>query len=122
MVSPLLLIAGFAGWGGAGALSVAVAMAIVLVNFSLAAFLVSTTAKISLGLMMGASLFGYLVRLALIFCGYLLVRDASWFRKSPFGAAIIVTHLGLLLWEIRFISASLAFPGLKPANTTGNPT
>jgi hypothetical protein len=27
---------------------------------------------------------------------------------------IIVTHLGLLVWEMRFVAASLAFPGLKP--------
>ena len=25
-----------------------------------------------------------------------------------------ITHLGLLFWEMRYISASLAFPGLKP--------
>ena len=27
---------------------------------------------------------------------------------------MIVTHLGLLFWETRYVSASLAFPGLKP--------
>ena len=27
---------------------------------------------------------------------------------------ILVTHLGLLFWELRYVSASLAFPGLKP--------
>ena len=30
-------------------------------------------------------------------------------------ASIIVTHLGLLLWETKYVSASLAFPGLKPS-------
>ena len=28
---------------------------------------------------------------------------------------LIVTHLGLLFWETRFVSATLAFPGLKPS-------
>jgi hypothetical protein len=48
------------------------------------------------------------------------VRHASWFSKGAFGLTIIVTHLGLLIWETRFVSASLAFPGLKPprASTT----
>jgi hypothetical protein len=32
----------------------------------------------------------------------------------PLGITIIVTHLGLLFWEMKFVSASLAFPGLKP--------
>ena len=27
---------------------------------------------------------------------------------------LIVAHLALLLWETRYVSASLAFPGLKP--------
>ena len=27
---------------------------------------------------------------------------------------MLVTHLGLLFWELRYVSASLAFPGLKP--------
>jgi hypothetical protein len=30
------------------------------------------------------------------------------------GLTLVATHLGLLFWELRFISASLAFPGLKP--------
>ena len=27
---------------------------------------------------------------------------------------LIVTHLGLLFWELRYVSGSMAFPGLKP--------
>jgi len=29
-------------------------------------------------------------------------------------AVLLVTYLGLLFWETRYVSASLAFPGLKP--------
>lgn len=90
------------------------AMALVLVNFLLAAGLVSVTARISLGLMMGAVLFGYLARLGLIFLAVILVRDSSWISLTALGMTIIVTHLGLLVWEMRFVAASLAFPGLKP--------
>jgi hypothetical protein len=91
------------------------AIAIVLVNFALAAGLVAATARISLGLMMGAVLFGYLIRLALIFLAVFLVRDADWISLPALGATIIVTHLGLLLWELKFVAISLAHPGLKPA-------
>ena len=38
-----------------------------IVNFLLAAGIIAITAKISLGMMMGATLFGYLIRLGLIF-------------------------------------------------------
>jgi hypothetical protein len=101
-------------WGLDGAASAAYGLAIVIANFAIAAALLSTTARISLGLMMGAALFGYLVRLALIFLAVWLVRDASWVDLVPLGLTIIVTHLGLLFWELRYVSASMAFPGLKP--------
>jgi len=86
----------------------------VLVNFLLAAFLITWSARISLSLLMASVLGGYLARLGLIFLAVLLVRDASWFEKVPLGFTLIVTHLVLLIWELRFVSASLAFPGLKP--------
>jgi putative NIF3 family GTP cyclohydrolase 1 type 2 len=46
----------------------------------------------------------------------LVVRDAGWFAAVPLGLTLIVTHLGLLFWELKYVSASLAFPGLKPSN------
>ena len=72
-------------------------------------------ARISLGLMMGATLFGYLIRLGLIFLAVYLVKDASWISLPALGATIIVTHLGLLFWEMKYVAISLAAPGLKPA-------
>ena len=49
-----------------------------LVNFALAAGIIAVTARICLGLMMGAVLFGYLIRLGLIFLAVYLVKDAGW--------------------------------------------
>jgi hypothetical protein len=73
---------------------------------------------------MGVALFGYLIRLGLIFLAVFLVRDASWISLIALGLTIIVTHLGLLIWELRYVSASLAYPGLKPnpANPAHAPT
>ena len=102
-------------WGADGAWSAAFAIGLVLVNFLLSAALISYTAKISLGLMMGATLFGYLIRLGLIMIAVLLVKDAGWISLPALGATIIVTHLGLLLWELKYVAISLAHPGLKPA-------
>jgi hypothetical protein len=42
------------------------------------------------------------------------VRHASWIDFTALGILVLVTHLGLLFWEMRYVSASLAFPGLKP--------
>ena len=101
-------------WGMDGALRSAYAVALVLVNFGLAAGIVASTARISLGLMMGGVLFGYLIRLGLIFLAVLLVKDAGWISLPALGTTIIVTHLGLLLWEMKYVALSLAHPGLKP--------
>ena len=109
----LVAIAGFI-WGADGALACAYGTALVFLNFALAAGLISMTARISLAIMMGAVLFGYLLRLGIIFLAVILVRDASWVSLPALGFTIIVTHLGLLFWELRHVSATLAFPGLKP--------
>jgi hypothetical protein len=118
MVLPVFVVLGAVVGGVHGAVSAALALALVCANFAFAAWLITTTARISLGLMMGAVLFGYLLRLALIGLAIVAVRDASWFHALAFGVTLVVTHLGLLLWETRYVSASLAFPGLKPTLPT----
>lgn len=116
IVAPVLIGAFGLIWGLDGAYSTAYGLAIVVCNFALAGALLSWSARISPGLMMGVALFGYLIRLGLIFLAIFLVRDASWVALVPLGITIIVAHLGLLFWEMRFISASLAFPALKPSS------
>jgi len=64
--------------------------------------------------MLGAVLFGYLGRLALIFVAVYAVKDAGWISLPALGATIIATHLGLLMWELKYVALSLAYPGLKP--------
>ena len=90
---------------------------LVLVNFALSAGIVAVTARISMGLMMGGVLFGYLLRLALILVAVLAVRHAGWISLPALGATIIVTHLGLLVWELKYVALSLAHPGLKPTRS-----
>ncbi len=112
-IAPVLIaIGGF--WGVHGAISSAYAVVIVVANFLFAAWLLATTGRISFALMAGAALFGYLARLAVLLIAFLVVKDASWLEKVPFGITLIVTHLGLLFWELKYISGSFAFPGLKP--------
>ena len=114
IVAPVLVAICGVIWGVDGAWSSAYAIAIVLLNFGLAAALIAVTARISLTLMMAAILFGYLIRLGLIFLAVFLVRDASWISLPALGTSIIVTHLGLLIWEMKYVAISLAHPGLKP--------
>jgi len=114
LIAPVAAMVGAFFWGTDGAASVAYALAIVVVNFLLAAWSLGFAARISIALMAGVALFGFLIRLGLITLAVLLVRDAAWVELIPLGLTLIITHLGLLFWEMRFVSASLAFPGLKP--------
>ena len=114
IVAPLLISVCAVIWGLDGAWSSAYGIAIVLANFALAAGMIAGAARISIGLMMAATLFGYLIRLGLIFLAVFLVKDASWISLPALGSTIIVTHLGLLFWEMKFVALSLAHPGIKP--------
>jgi hypothetical protein len=122
MVAPAVMVIGGIIWGVNGAWSSGLGLAIVLVNFGLAAALISWAAPISLALMMGVSLFGYLIRLGLIALAVFLVRDVTWVSLPALGITLIVSHLGLLFWEMKFIAASLAFPGLRPNKTEWVPS
>lgn len=112
--APVLIGICAAMWAIPGGISSAYGIAIVLGNFALSAAMLAYTARISLALLMGAALFGFLLRLGLIFVAVLVVRDASWINLPALGLTLVVTHLGLLFWELRYVSLSLAHPGLKP--------
>ena len=114
IAAPALITVSWLIWGTAGAWSSAYALGLVLCNFMIAAALVATTARISYALMMAATLFGYILRLGIIALAVMLVRNESWVNLLPLGLTLVITHLGLLFWEMRYISATLAFPGLKP--------
>lgn len=113
-IAPVMMLIGVAIWGGDGLWSVGYGVALILVNFALSVLLIASTARISLSLMMAAVLFGFLIRLGVIFVAVWVVKDAGWMNFVALGSTIIITHLGLLFWELRYVSASLAYPGLKP--------
>jgi hypothetical protein len=113
-VAPVLVLACGLVWGINGALSSAFGIGLVLLNFLLTAALLSWAARVSPTMLMAATLGGFLVRMALIVGAVVLVKGTSWAAMAPMLLTILVTHLGLLMWETRYVSMSLAFPGLKP--------
>ena len=114
----LVLVAGLI-WGVDGAFSAAFAVALVLGNLALSAALLGWAARISLALLMAAALGGFILRLVLLAAVVYAVKDQGWVDIVALGITLIVTHLGLLVWETRHVSASLAYPALKP--TGGRP-
>jgi hypothetical protein len=112
---PVVLVLSALVWGRDGAISAGVALAVVLVNFLLAAAMLGWAARISVAAVMGAALFGYLLRLVLIAAVVLPLRSQPWFEALPLGITLVVSHLGLLLWELRHVSISFSAPGVKPS-------
>jgi hypothetical protein len=114
-VAPVALVIGAVVAGVDGLVSVAIAVAIVVVNFLVAALIVSRFAQISPQAAGGAAAAGYVVRLGAIFVALLLLKDLSWINLKVLGFTLVGTHLVLLAWETKHLSISLAAPGLKPS-------
>jgi hypothetical protein len=120
-VAPAFVLAGFIGWGTDGALSALLGLALVAANFAAAAGLMGWGARTSPTVLGIAVLGGYVVRLGVVLGVLWLLQDVSWVEMVPLGVTLVATHLGLLLWETKYVSLSLAYPGLKPgAHTEGS--
>jgi hypothetical protein len=50
----------------------------------------------------------------------LAVRHEPWIDLPTLAVTILGTHLALLFWEMRYVSASLAYPSLKPKEAPGS--
>lgn len=113
-VLPVLVAVAGLIWGADGAFSAAFAVVLVLANLALSAALLGWAARISLALLMAAALGGFILRLVLLTAVVYAVKDQAWVDIVALGITLAVTHVGLLIWETRHVSASLAYPGLKP--------
>ena len=112
----VVLVAGLvSGWDGTA--SAAIALGIVCLNFTLAALSVGWAAKISPVMVGGVALGGYVVRLGLILVALVALRHVSWIVLPWLGFTLVGAHLALLFWEMRYVSMSLAAPGLRPRGT-----
>ncbi len=114
-LAPVLIVAGWLIWGASGAASVAYGIAIVLVNMLLSGLMLSWAARRGPATLMAAALGGFLFRMGLATVAILAVRTQSWAEMVPLGIAVLISSFGLLFWETRYVSATLAFPGLKPS-------
>jgi hypothetical protein len=120
LVAPVVVLAAglLRGWDGAA--SAAIALGIVLVNFLAAAAIMTRAAKSGPTAIGAAALGGYILRLAVILVALVLLRHQPWIDLPTLGFVIVGTHLGLLVWEMKYVSLTLAAPGLKPARPSGD--
>jgi len=115
----IILVCGLLrGWEGA--VSAAIGLAIVLLNFTAAAVIMSRASKSGTTAIGAAALGGYIVRLVVILVALLLLRQVSWIDIKVLGFVLVGTHVGLLFWETKYVSLTLAAPGLRPTRPTGD--
>ena len=115
-VAPVLVLVGGTFWGWDGALAAAYGVALIVANFLMAAALLAWGARRGPAALAGAALGGFLLRLALLGVAVFAVHPFWHFPVIPLCITLLVTHLGLLFWEMRYVSATLANPGLKPGS------
>ena len=117
-IAPVLLLAALIGWGWSGVASSAIGIGLVVVNFLAAALIITYTIRVSLNALMAGVMFGFMLRLAMLTAAVVLLRKLSWIDDIPLLFTVLITHIGLLIWETRYVSMSLAYPGLKPRAKT----
>jgi hypothetical protein len=114
-VAPIAML-GVGLWRGVDAAgAVALAFAIVIGNFLLSAAILGWTARRQPELLVGVALFSFLGRLILITVIGVGIKELDIVDWPVFCITLVVSYLGLLFWELRSISVSLASPGLKPS-------
>ena len=98
-VAPILiLVFGITG-GMAAAIAAGIGVAIVVVNFLIGGWILSTAAGVSLTLYHAAALFGFFIRLGLITLTMLLVASVTDIDRTAMGVSAVVSYLTLLSLE-----------------------
>jgi ATP synthase I chain len=114
LIAPaVVLIAGLIR-GVDGAASAALGLAVCLLNFLAAALSLEWGTRRSGNALFAVALGGFLFRMTSIVI-VLVVAQAlfGWVDILVLGLTLFITHLGLLFWELRSVSFSLAAPGLR---------
>ncbi|MBT8197445.1 MAG: ATP synthase subunit I [Acidimicrobiia bacterium] len=103
-VAPVLVAVFWVIRGSSGGLGALAGVAIVAGNFLLAGYLLSKTARISLGLYHAAALIGFFLRLGLIAGSMLLVAAVTDVDRPAMAISALVGYLVLLTWETVAVS------------------
>jgi hypothetical protein len=113
IVAPLV-VAAAAVWRGAdGAAGAAISLALVACNFWAGALSLGWAARRSPTALASVAFGGFLVRMAFVLGAVLLAKPHV--DSATLGLTLVVTHVGLLFWETRSLSISLAAPALRPS-------
>ena len=114
IVAPIVVVALGVWRGPDAALGAALALAIVIVNFLASAAILGWTARQAPHALGGVAMLSFLGRLVVITILGAGIKQLDIVDFQVFCITLIASYLALLFWEMRSISLTLAYPGLKP--------
>ena len=114
MVAPGVVLAAGLLRGANGAASAAIGLALCAGNFLLSAQILGWSVPRGVSAIYGAILGGFVLRLAILTVIVLALKPVSFIDIPVLVITLAIAHLALLAWETRYVSLTLAAPGLKP--------
>jgi hypothetical protein len=112
LVAPVVLLVAFLVSGVEGLAGAALALVLVAANFLIGALSLSWAGRRGPNALAAVAVGGFLVRMAVILG--VIVATQHVVNVYWLVGVLAVAHVGLLIWETRHLSISLAAPGLKP--------
>ena len=114
LVAPVIVLVAGLLRGVDGAASAALGLAVLVLNFLAAAISLEWGARRGGNALFAVALGGFLFRMVSILVVILVAQALfGWVDVVVLGVTLFLTHLGLLFWELRSVSFSLAAPGLR---------
>jgi hypothetical protein len=101
-----ILLGGLLG-GRDAAVSAALGVAVVFLNFAAYGLSLAYAARISLIVLFAVGLGGYIVRLGIVVVIILGLQQLAWFSVVAFVAALVPTTIALLVFEIKVMSGRM---------------
>ena len=121
-VAPAVVVIAALVRGRDGAASAALGVALAVANFLATAAGLAWGARRSSTALAAVAMGGFVVRMGALL-GAMLLADAlfGWVDVVVLGITLFAAHLGLLFWELRSVSLTLAAPGLRRDRATTTP-
>jgi hypothetical protein len=113
-VAPAVVVVAGLVRGVDGAASAGLGVALAVANFLATAAGLAWGARRSPTVLAAVAMGGFVVRMGVLL-GAMLLADAlfGWVDVIVLGITLFAAHLGLLFWELRSVSLTLAAPGLR---------
>jgi hypothetical protein len=104
---PLAAGGGYLAGGSGGALSAAIGVVVVVANFAAHGLSLAWAARISIPMLQGVALAGFVVRMGVIVGVLFLLDGTSFFSPTVFGVVVVVATVVLLGYEARLVAGRL---------------